>query len=217
MKIKCPKCRFLIPIEDVNVSKDIALCRRCDETYSFAELLEESVTEDIDISKPPKGAWYRKTMRGFVVGATTRHASAFFLVPFMTVWSGFSLGGIYGSQIVKGEFNLIMSLFGIPFILGTLFFGSIMLMTVMGKVEVAVERNEGHVFIGVGFLGWRQYFQWDKIQKIQDVTGYNDGTPYKEIALKTDTGKGIKFGTGLKQERLDYIRSVLRMMQHEPF
>jgi hypothetical protein len=213
-KIKCPKCHFLIPQEDFNISTDIALCRRCHETYSLAKLLEDSEAKKVDITNPPKGAWFRKTMRGFVVGATTRHVSAFFLVPFMIAWSGGSLGGIYGTQIVSGKFNLIMSLFGLPFLAGTLLFGSIMLMTVMGKVEVVVERNEAFVFTGVGFLGWRRHFIWDKIERIKDVTEYSEGMPYKKIMLTTDTGKEIKFGNGVKKERIDYIRSVLRVMQN---
>ena len=68
----------------------------------------------------------------------------------MCVWSGFSLGGIYGSQIAAGEFNLGLSLFGIPFVLGTLFFGSLAVMTVRGKVVIAVDRNAGRIFTGVG-------------------------------------------------------------------
>ena len=50
------------------------------------------------------------------LGATTRSPIAFFLVPFMCVWSGGSLGGVYGSQVLNGEFDLGISLFGIPFI-----------------------------------------------------------------------------------------------------
>ncbi len=103
----CPKCRREIPLEDVNVSTDIALCRQCNQPWSYAELVEESNEQAFDPTRPPRGAWFRQNpARGFEVGATTRNAGAFFLVPFMCVWSGFSLGGIHGSQIVKGHFNL---------------------------------------------------------------------------------------------------------------
>ena len=66
---------------------------------------------------------------------------AFFLVPFMCVWSGGSLGGIYGSQFFQSKFDLSMSLFGIPFVLGTLLFGSFALMTVCGKVVVSIRER----------------------------------------------------------------------------
>ena len=38
----------------------------------------------------------------------------------MLIWSGGSLGGIYGTQIANQEFSLLQSLFGIPFIIGTI-------------------------------------------------------------------------------------------------
>jgi len=44
------------------------------------------------------------------------------VIPHVVVTSK-SLGGIYGSQIMKGKFVLGQSLFGIPFLLGTLVFG----------------------------------------------------------------------------------------------
>lgn len=57
----------------------------------------------------------KKFDNGFEISATTESPIAFFLVPFMLVWSGGSLGGIYGTQIANGHFNLFLSLFGIPF------------------------------------------------------------------------------------------------------
>jgi hypothetical protein len=60
----------------------------------------------VDLDDPPRGAWYQVEFNGFVVGATTRHPIPLFLVPFMCVWSGGSLGGIYGSEFVHGTFDL---------------------------------------------------------------------------------------------------------------
>ena len=46
-------------------------------------------------------------MDGFRLTLSTRSCIAFFLVPFTLFWAGGSLGGIYGTQIAKGEFNWI--------------------------------------------------------------------------------------------------------------
>ena len=129
-----------IPLADVNVSTDLALCRRCAKNYSYAELASAPATP-VDLAKPPKGAWLTQTVRGFEVGASARHPAAFFLVPFTCIWSGVSLGGIYGSQIVKGRFNLSESLFGIPFLIGTIILGSITLVMLFGKTTVRVENK----------------------------------------------------------------------------
>lgn len=48
------------------------------------------------------------------------------------------LGGIYGKQIYEGEFDLKLSLFGLPFLLGTIVIGSFALLTLCGRVEARV-------------------------------------------------------------------------------
>jgi hypothetical protein len=206
----CPKCRAKIPLEDVNVATDVALCRQCGQTWSYAELLADEHAPEFNFSTPPRGAWFRETTpNSFEVGASTRSAGAFFLVPFMCVWSGFSLGGIYGSQIVKREFNLGMSLFGIPFVLGTLIFGSVAVMSVCGKVVVSVEGDNGTVFTGVGPIGWRRRFNWRTVSAIRRTESHGRrGSVAEQITFEGD--KRLDFAAGLKSERLDFMLTVLR-------
>jgi hypothetical protein len=128
----------------------------------------------------------------------------------MCVWSGFSLGGIYGSQIASGEFNPMMSLFGIPFVLGTLLFGSIAVMSVCGRVIVAVDRDEGRIFTGVGPCGWTRRFDWRSVTAIEeDYTTYssrNNRGP--SIALVGPTR--LKFGSMLADTRREFVLRALR-------
>ena len=138
-KTFCPICRAEIPLTDVNVATDIALCRHCGKTSSFAEAIATQSAVPVDLARPPKGTWLSRHGNGFELGVSTRSPIAFFLVPFMCVWSGGSLGGIYGSQIARGHFNFGMSLFGLPFLIGTLVFGSIAIMSVCGKISIRIE------------------------------------------------------------------------------
>src|SRR5688500_1360755 len=94
VKLSCPECRQDISLDDVNVANDLALCRRCSKDFGYAQVLAEKEAPTVDLNRPPAGAWFHRAHRGFEVGATTRSAAALFLVPFMMVWSGFSLGGI---------------------------------------------------------------------------------------------------------------------------
>jgi len=169
----------------------------------------------VDLNQPPAGVWFEREMAGFTIGSTTRSAAAFFLVPFMCVWSGFSLGGIYGSQIINGQFNLFLSLFGIPFVIGTLVFGSIALMTVCGRVVVSVDRDDGQVFQGVGPLGWRKRFQWSDIRTVEEVAlGYRySGQNGPAIALIGTTR--LKFGSMLRDSRRFFVLQALRQMLAE--
>jgi hypothetical protein len=214
MKVICPKCRTALPIEDVNVLTDVALCRRCEQTFAYSELVEEQETGPVDLNRPPQGAWFKRTPGGFEIGSTTRSAVAFFLVPFICLWSGGSLGGIYGSQIIKGKFVLGQSLFGIPFLLGTLVFGSIAVMAVCGKVVVRLDGKNGEVFTGVGPIGVRRRFQKDDVTAVRraDARGGNGGRRRMPFQLTLEGRKRIRFASGLKTERLEFMLAALRQM-----
>lgn len=62
---------------------------------------------------------------------------ALFVVPFTCVWSGISLGGIYGRQVSSGQFDPTSSLFGLPFLIGSVFLIGYCAMTTMGNVELS--------------------------------------------------------------------------------
>jgi len=206
----CPECRTEIPLEDINVAKDIALCRRCARTYSFAELSQDRDVADVDASRPPKGAWYKSQGIEFEVGAWTRSWGALFLVPFTLAWSGGSLGGIYGSQIAKGRFDLTLSLFGIPFVLGTLLLVPYTLMTVFGKLVVRGSGDQGSVFIGVGPFGWSRRFRWSEIRAVRSAQTKwrQNGNPLPIIELEGP--EPIRFGSQLSEKRREFMLAVLR-------
>lgn len=171
MKIQCPKCKQPVPSDQVNMGTDLAFCPHCNEGFKISETVDQEAVNPAILQNPPKGAWFRKEMDRIVVGGSTRSPMAFFIVPFMCVWSGGSLGGIYGSQIRSGHFNLTMSLFGIPFLLGSIVLISISLMTIFGKVEVTIGRVS-KVFTGIGTLGWTRCFEWNEVRTIREDIMY---------------------------------------------
>ncbi|WP_221029452.1 hypothetical protein [Actomonas aquatica] len=212
MKPKCPSCRAEIATADINVASDVALCRKCGRITPASDLLDD-VFDPAAVKDPPKGAWLQPTMDGVSMGATTRSPIAFFLVPFMLVWSGGSLGGIYGTQIMKGEFNLMMSLFGLPFLAGSIFFWGLTLMAICGKVEVTINRKLGRVFVGVGRIGWKRNFN------LADITGVSEEVSHhrsrrggtnttRKIVLEGP--QPIHFGSGLSEARRHFLIHALR-------
>jgi hypothetical protein len=211
MKITCPKCQRAIPTEDVNVGTDIALCRQCDETFSFAELLGQHEDPTVDLTRPPKGVWFRQDMHGFELGCTTRSPMAFILVPFMCVWSGFSLGGIYGTQIYSHTFNWGVTLFGIPFIAFSILFWSFALMAVCGKIVVSVKEDQGKVFTGVGPVGWSRKFKWSGVREVREsLKTSGKGDRYPTIMLQGETR--LSFGDGIHENRRYFMLRALRML-----
>ena len=213
MKLSCPKCGRNIETNNINLQTDVAQCIICYEVFKISESFNTPAASNFSISSPPKGAWYDKEFDKVTVGASTRSPIAFFIVPFMIVWSGGSLGGIYGTQIASGEFSFFTSLFGLPFLIGTLIFGSLAVMSVAGKVEVVIENSVAKIFVGVGGLGWTRTFDWNKVQIIREENtaarypgGFNSG-----IVLEGEAR--IKFGTNLNENRRYFILNVLKQQK----
>lgn len=214
MKITCRSCRTVLPASQLNVSTDVAVCHHCDETFSISEAITRTPDDkNFDLRDAPSGAWFYDDGTGWQLGASTRHISAWFLVPFMIVWSGFSLGGIYGSQIVQGKFDLTLSLFGIPFLFGTLLFGSIAIMSLMGKVTISVYRDEGRVFTGVGPFGLTKTFDWSAVTGVEEtrIDPHSNQNRHRQgIWLVGDTDIAIFSMFSGKRRR--YILQALRRL-----
>jgi hypothetical protein len=207
----CPLCRSAIAIEDINVATDIALCRRCGKTFSFSELVGASAGAVPDLTAPPDGAWFEPLADGFRTGATTRSWMAVYLVPFTCVWSGMSLGGIYGKQISSGHFDPASSLFGLPFLIGSVFLIGYCLMTTMGKVELSQRSGNLSVFTGVGPLGWTRNYLWSDFSLAREETRQNGFNWNRRGAVIILEGKRrAAFGTMLSEERRYFVLSVLR-------
>jgi len=209
MKYNCPACSTEFHPENINIQTDLALCKNCGQIARLLELVDTDFQKR-DLQAPPKGAWYRQTLTETVFGATTRHPSAFFIVPFMCVWSGFSLGGIYGSQIAHGKFNPFMSLFGLPFLVGSIALGSAAIMAVCGKVEVRLRGRLGIIFVGVGTLGWKRSFNLNDVARISEDgwTVTYPGSAGGSILLEGKTR--LRFATNVSEARRHFLLSALK-------
>lgn len=210
MKIECPLCHQVVPPNQVNIQTDLAFCPVCNEGFKISENSVTELNQEI-LLNPPKGTWFREEPARIVLGATTRSPIAIFLVPFMMVWSGGSLGGIYGTQILHRHFNLGQSLFGIPFLIGTVFIGSAALMATFGKVEISIGRVST-IFTGIGSLGWTRRFNWLSVKSIrEDFGNFNEnGRPQRLIYIEGDNT--LKFGSGLTENRRSFILNKLKYL-----
>ena len=106
----CPKCGAEVPLSDINVSSDLMLCKSCGETSSFAEAVNEVGDESVLVKPPPKHLRIETDPMDPERRTTITYKKisplALFFVPFTCVWAGFSMMGIYGSQIIKGVLEL---------------------------------------------------------------------------------------------------------------
>jgi hypothetical protein len=206
----CPRCQQPIPLDDINVGRDVALCRRCGQSLSFAELAEQGGRGKVNVDQPPKGAWHRAEARNFEAAAITRSGAALFLIPFTLFWFGASTAITFGVEIVKGHFDPKISLFGIPFQWGTCFLVPICAMMVAGRVMVRVENQEGEIFTGAGPIGWRRRFRLGEVNTVRfgKANWRRNYQAVRQIFIETST-KTLKFASGVTEERQDFLMAVL--------
>ncbi len=198
MEFHCPDCGLPIEVADLAPAQGVAVCRFCEKPHALTACQEAIPFEQRNITPEqalPKGVTLEETMDGFRLILSARSCMAFFFVPFTMVWAGGSLGGIYGTQIAKGEFNLIMSLFGLPFLAGSLLLVFITIMAVAGRY--VVERVGGRLLIRAGALGiYRtRSAAWEDILscRLTEVTrsGRNSYTTTYQVELTVEGGKPL--------------------------
>jgi len=215
VEVECPKCNQRIAAEDVNVAKDLGFCRRCNEAFALSDAVAVGDLDQVDFADPPKGLTIEDYGHRLTLTATTRHAIALFLVPFTLIWSGGSMIGIYGTQIWKGEFDIAQSLFGLPFLIGTIFLVSVCLMSTLGKVRVALDGSLVTVFTGVGGIGRTKTADWSQVTDLKLVdTGARSGNKAM-VAIELAGPRPMKFGSMLSEPRRNFIAAVLRRMLRE--
>ena len=208
MSMRCPSCNAQIDPGDVNIQADVAMCRACTSVLRTSDLLRES--ERVRELICPPGAWATMVGDERRIGATTRSPKAFFMVPFMCVWSGMALGGIYGSQLKSGKFNPVISLFGIPFLVASIVVWTMTAMNVFGRVELKIRGDEGELFTGIGSIGWTRRFVLSDFNKISESVGSQSVRGGSTSKIVLEGARRLTFGSMLNQERRFFVIESLR-------
>jgi hypothetical protein len=215
MQFHCPECGLPIETADLAPAQGVAVCRFCEKPHPLAACQVAVPYEQRNIEPEtalPKGVKLEETMDGFRLILSVRSCLAFFMVPFTMVWAGGSLGGIYGTQIAKGEFNLVMSLFGIPFLAGSIFLIAITVMAVAGRS--VVELAGGKFSIRTGALGvYRtKSVAWDDVLSCRLTENAPYGRSYSttyEVEVAVERVEPLRFGGGAERKTVLWISRFL--------
>jgi hypothetical protein len=162
---------------------------------------------------PPKGVDVVETMDGFRLTLSSRSCIAFFLVPFTLFWAGGSLGGIYGTQIAKGKFELLQSLFGLPFLVGSVFLIAVTAMAVAGRS--VVELAGGRLNLRTGALGiYRtKSADWRDVRgcRLTEVTrrGRSSYSTSYQVEVAVEGAEPLRFGVGAERETMLWVTRFL--------
>lgn len=169
------------------------------------------MTNNFDINNPPLGAWIRQEEKTLILGGSTQSlGDALMEIPFMIVWSGSSLGGLYGSQIYTGDFSLLMTIFGIPFLIASYVFGRRALMYAAGKIEVIIDEKNLKIFNGIGKMGRVNIYP---LETIRIDVRERKGNSY--LVLQSGKNDIIDYRTELKPERRTYLLKALQEVLDE--
>jgi hypothetical protein len=208
----CLHCGQVLDLADTNVATDVALCRACGRTMSFAAVLPADETATVDLAAPPRGV---KVDHSLIHGIEIRYRRlnpvVFFLIPFTALWSGLSLWGIYGSQLSDGALDPTLALAGLPFVLGTLVLLAVIAWMLLGHWRVRLNRGTAEIFRGVGPFGRRQHLPLgrDTVIRLAPSSLRVNGRPQREIVMATGSHT-VKFGALMPGDVRVFLAAVLR-------
>jgi hypothetical protein len=235
----CPRCKGVIPSEDVNVANDIAFCRHCNLSHRLSDLTSGStVDENVDASRPPSGTWFQRNGAGMVIGATHRSiGQAIGLLFFCVFWNGivsvfvllalsstlhhlgvpvpdwFPAPKMNGSSVAVGM-TLFLWLFLTPFIAIGLAMLAAFLSCLAGRTELQIQGGQCVLFSGIGSFGWRKRFSTSAVKdvRLEDKRWRDsDGDSRRNTQIVIETNeKPIKFGSMLTNERRQFVAGCLK-------
>jgi hypothetical protein len=233
----CPRCKQVIPSQDINVANDIAFCRSCNLSCRLSALtLGTTVDEKVDVGSPPAGSWFLREGNGVVIGSTHRSlGQAFALLFFCLFWNGIVSVFVFlatastlrhlgltlpawvplskGSVVPVGM-TLFLWLFLTPFIGIGLVLLTTFLSCLAGRTELRVDAGQGILFSGIGPLGFRRRFSGSDVRDVRiedkrwrDSDG--DSRRKRQIVIET-SGKSISFGSMLTEERRQFVAGAAK-------
>lgn len=216
MEFHCPDCGLPIETADLAPAQGLAVCRFCEKPFPLAACQTAIPFEQrslVPVMAPPKGVDLVDTMDGFRLTLSTRSCVAIFLVPFTLVWAGGSLGGIYGTQIAKGEFNWMMSLFGLPFLVGSAFLIALTAMAVAGRSVVELAGGRLSLRTGVFGIYRTKSADWRDVRgcRLTEVTrrGRNSYSTAYQVEIAVEGAEPLRLGVGAERETMLWVARFL--------
>lgn len=217
--VACPVCGAAVAPDLINRTSDFASCQACGSTFKPSEAPALAPTiRPFSVERPPRGVSFDWQPQGFRIVATTRSPIAFFLLPFTLVWSGGSLGMLYVVPLLAGEGLGLLSLFGLPFLVASVFLIALTAMAIAGRVAISATGLDGELFVGVGPIGRRRRFHWGDIAAAREDIGtsrsYQRGRQRTQRTARVclEGNERICFGSTLGEDQRFYLVRALSIL-----
>jgi len=112
-----------------------------------------------------------------------------------------------------GSFDRFVPLFGIAFLLGTLFLVGLCVFTLAGSTVVTRRSNRLSIFTGVAGIGWTRNYSWPDFNSAREEAAFNSFNWSRRGGVIVLEGKHkVTFGIMWSTERRYFVVNVLRAM-----
>jgi hypothetical protein len=111
--------------------------------------------------------------------------------------------------------TLFLWLFLTPFIVIGLGLAGAVLMALFGWTEVRIDAGEAMVATGIGPCAWRRRFRPETVKdiRLETVPSRNrNGVDREVITVELDSGRLIKFGASLREDRKKFVAAAARQV-----
>ncbi len=242
----CPHCKQTVANADVNVASDVAFCRICNVAHKLSDLVHGLALGDVDLTRPPQGTWHSQMGMSTVIGATHRSigmaigtlaislfwngiTSVFVSLAFSSTLKHLGVGApdwfpdpkMNGGPMTVGM-TIFLWLFLTPFILIGLAMIGAFLSSLVGRSEIRIGQTEGVIFNGIGSTGRRKRFNTETVRdvriEIEEWSGRHHGrrNQKKNILIEMQDGKQHKFGSMLREDRMNFVAAAVRQALLSP-
>ena len=188
-----------------------------DDAGADEDAAPDTVDASILLAPPPKHLTVEQDLSDPAGACTLVYRkvpkAVFFLIPFMCFWSGISLFGLYGTQIIARHFSLEKTLIGLPFLLGSVPLGGTLVFMLFGSRRLTLRGGELRLWSGVGPFGRTRTLRLTRETKVQEgCTSYsvNDRhLPELHVVTPGETAPFRLLG-GAPDDVRRYVRAVLQ-------
>ncbi|NLB65103.1 MAG: hypothetical protein GX803_01360 [Lentisphaerae bacterium] len=209
----CPECGRDLPIEDVNVAQDMALCRECGYQGPFLKTLHVPNLSDEELLKPPRRVTLQRDFGDvLVIRHRPSRSMLWFMIPFTLIWGGSTVAVIAATWFKPEELDWPVALISIPFVLVALAMAVSVLYTLAGAATVRIAKGRVEVFAGLGGIGRRKALDCEPGTTVRlEKSNYHvNNVPQLQIVLESGERK-LKFGSMTWANDVQpYVAGVLR-------
>lgn len=213
--LECIRCGNAIPAETIGlVGHRVVECDSCEAVFTVDDPLRANGANPFDVENPPAGVRFLETDTGFEITSVTRSDFWRSFVLFSIMFSGITISCCYIGPFFSDGFEnkITFGVFGIPFLLFSLWSIRASTFSLFGKVQIVADGYRGSVSTRAGPFKESTQFSWREIDRVyESFSGVEiNDNPLIEIVLE---GKErIAFGSYMSTEGRYFVANALEKL-----